>query len=65
LSAAVGELRKKVVAHLEKAPKLTIAEFKDMSGLGRKQAIVLLELFDREGTTRREGDDRLRGSRVS
>jgi selenocysteine-specific elongation factor len=64
-SGAVGELRAKVIAHLEKAPKLTIAEFKDMSGLGRKQAIVLLELFDREGTTRREGDDRLRGSRVS
>lgn len=40
---------------------MTIAEFKDLSGPGRKQAIVLLELFDREGTTRREGDDRLPG----
>jgi selenocysteine-specific elongation factor len=62
-SASVAELRARVIDHLAKAPKLTIAEFKDMSGLGRKQAIVLLELFDREGTTRREGDDRLRGSR--
>ena len=62
-SASVADLRAKVVAHLDKAPKLTIAEFKEMSGLGRKQVIVLLELFDREGTTRREGDDRLRGSR--
>jgi hypothetical protein len=34
-----------------------------MSGLGRKQAIVLLEQLDREGTTRREGDDRVRGAR--
>jgi selenocysteine-specific elongation factor len=64
-SASVGELRGRVVAHLDRSPKLTIAEFKEMSGLGRKQAIVLLELFDREGTTRREGDDRLRGSRAA
>jgi selenocysteine-specific elongation factor len=64
-TASVAELRAKVIAHLDRAPKLTIAEFKDLSGLGRKQAIVLLELFDREGTTRRDGDDRVRGSRQS
>ena len=58
---SVDELRGRVVAHLARAPKLTIAEFKEMSGLGRKQAIVLLEQLDREGTTRREGDDRVAG----
>ncbi|HVY45159.1 MAG TPA: SelB C-terminal domain-containing protein, partial [Minicystis sp.] len=58
--ASFEGLKAKVVAHLERAPKLTIAEFKDMSGLGRKQAIVLLEQLDREGVTRREGDDRLK-----
>ncbi len=48
--------------HLARAPKLTIAEIKDMTGLGRKQIIVLLEQFDREGTTRREGEgDRVKG----
>ena len=52
-----------MLAHLAKAPKLTIAEFKEMSGLGRKQAIVLLEQLDREGTTRRDGDDRVAGAR--
>ncbi len=62
-STSVGELRAKVIAHLDRAPKLTIAEFKEMSGLGRTQAIVLLEQLDREGTTRREGDDRTRGAR--
>ena len=41
----------------------TIADFKELSGLGRKQAIVLLEQFDREGITRREGDDRVFASR--
>jgi selenocysteine-specific elongation factor len=54
-------LRDKVLAHFAAAPRLTIAEFKELSGLGRKQAIVLLEQLDREGTTRREGDDRLPG----
>jgi selenocysteine-specific elongation factor len=61
--ASVEELRVKVVASLAQTPVLTIAAFKDLSGLGRKQAIVLLEHFDREGTTRREGDDRVAGAR--
>ena len=62
--ASVDDLRARVVAHLSRAGRLTIAEFKEMSGLGRKQAIVLLEQLDREGTTRREGDDRLPGATV-
>ncbi|MFT3768954.1 MAG: selenocysteine-specific translation elongation factor [Minicystis sp.] len=60
---SVEELRGKVLDHLARAPRMTIAEFKDLSGLGRKQAIVLLEHFDREGTTRREGDDWVAGLR--
>ncbi len=62
-SASVAELRARVVAELAASPRLTIAAFKDLSGLGRRQAIVLLEILDREGTTRRDGDDRLRGPR--
>jgi selenocysteine-specific elongation factor len=58
--AAVDDLRARIVAHFEKSPRLTIADFKTISGLGRKQAIPLLELFDREGVTRRDGDDRVR-----
>jgi selenocysteine-specific elongation factor len=58
---SVDGLRDKVLAHLAREPRLTIAAFKDLSGLGRKQAIVLLEQFDREGTTRRDGDDRVAG----
>jgi selenocysteine-specific elongation factor len=58
---AVDGLRAAVVAHLAAEPVLTIAAFKEMSGLGRKQAIPLLELFDREGTTIRKGDDRVAG----
>ena len=55
---AVDELRARIITHFEGEKRLTIAQFKEMSGLGRKQTIVLLELFDREGVTRREGDDR-------
>ncbi len=61
---AVDTLRDGVVSHLEGQPVLTIAAFKELSGLGRKQAIPLLELFDREGTTIRKGDDRVAGPRV-
>ncbi len=57
----VDELRAKITEHIKREGRLTIAAFKEMSGLGRKQVIVLLELFDREGVTRREGDDRLPG----
>ncbi len=59
--AAVDELRARVQAHLAATGRLTIADFKAMTGLGRRQSIPLLELFDREGVTRREGDDRLAG----
>ena len=33
-----------------------------LAGISRKQAIPLLEQLDREGTTRRQGDDRVRGA---
>jgi len=58
---AIKTLRQKVFDHFATNELLTIATFKEMSGLGRKQAIPLLELFDREGTSLRKGDDRLRG----
>jgi selenocysteine-specific elongation factor len=63
--AAYDALRAKVVEHLAKEKMLTIADFKAMSGLGRKQAIPLLEQLDREGVTRREGDDRMPGKTVT
>jgi selenocysteine-specific elongation factor len=62
---AVDELRVRVIAHLLEHKRLTIADFKTLSGLGRKQAIPLLEFFDREGVTRRAGDDRLPGPKAT
>jgi selenocysteine-specific elongation factor len=60
---SIDDLRDAVTGHLARESILTIAQFKEMSGLGRKQAIPLLELFDREGTSLRKGDDRVAGPR--
>jgi selenocysteine-specific elongation factor len=66
-AAAVADLTARVVDHLRRDERLTIQQFKTMTGLGRKQTIPLLELLDREGVTRRDrdGSDRLRGVRSS
>ncbi len=55
--ADIDALRLKVKEHLDKQGRMSIADFKDLSGLGRRQVIPLLEMFDREGVTRREADD--------
>ncbi|MDX1981260.1 MAG: selenocysteine-specific translation elongation factor [Bryobacteraceae bacterium] len=44
---------------LKKGEKFSVPEFKDWTGVSRKYAIPLLEYFDRERVTRREGDARL------
>ncbi len=59
----LDELRAKVIARLADGNKMSVVEFKEIAGVGRKQAIPLLEQLDREGTTRRTGDDRVLGSR--
>ena len=60
-AASVAELRARLGEHLAHNGKLTIQQFKAMTGLGRRQTIPLLEHFDREGLTRRQGDDRVPG----
>lgn len=60
-AVAVAALRARVIDYFQASPLLTIADFKELSGLGRKQAIALLEVFDRDGTCARKGDDRVPG----
>ena len=43
--------------HPERA--IDVATFKDLAGVSRKYAIPLLEFFDREHVTRRDGDRRV------
>jgi selenocysteine-specific elongation factor len=38
---------------------ITLARFRDLLGVGRRDAQLLLERFDRDGLTRREGDRRV------
>jgi selenocysteine-specific elongation factor len=62
--SVLDDLRLHVAAHFRNSDELTIAAFKDLAGVGRKQAIPLLEQLDREGTTRRVGDTRRAGARI-
>ena len=55
----VEDARGRAVAYLAAEKRLTVIEFKELAGLPRKQAILLLEHFDRVGLTRREGDARV------
>jgi selenocysteine-specific elongation factor len=55
----VDDAQRRLVDHFSGARRLTVIEFKQLSGLARKQAILLLEHFDRVGLTRRDGDARV------
>jgi selenocysteine-specific elongation factor len=58
---AVDGLKARITEHMLKTQRLTIADLKTISGLGRRQVIPLLEAFDRDGFTKRDGDDRVAG----
>ncbi len=61
-AASVRELEARVREHLGRHGELSIQDFKAMTGLGRKQAIPLLEHLDGARVTRRQGDVRVKGS---
>jgi selenocysteine-specific elongation factor len=59
--AALDDLSKRVREHGARQPdrSIDVAAFKDLAGISRKYAIPLLEYFDRQRVTRREGDRRI------
>jgi selenocysteine-specific elongation factor len=59
--AALDDLTKKLRAHADKTPDrvIGVGAFKDLAGISRKYAIPLLEYFDRQRITRREGENRV------
>ncbi len=57
--AALSELRRSVVAHKARSPKIDVGKFKELTGVSRKYAIPLLEYLDRERVTKRIGDERV------
>jgi selenocysteine-specific elongation factor len=57
--AAYDRARAALVAELERTEKITLARFRDLLGISRKPAQLLLERFDADGVTRRIGDERV------
>jgi hypothetical protein len=57
--AAYEHARSALVGELEAAGRITLARFRDLLGVGRKTAQLLLERFDADGLTRRVGDERV------
>lgn len=55
----IQELIQTVRAQKAISPTLDVARFKQLTGVTRKYAIPLLEYLDRQGVTRRVGNDRI------
>jgi selenocysteine-specific elongation factor len=59
-AGAMDVLRKTLAKRkTEHGARLSIATFKELTGGSRKYAIPLLEYLDRNGVTRRDGDERI------
>jgi selenocysteine-specific elongation factor len=57
--SAFEAARAALVAECEATGRITLARFRDLLGVGRKTAQLLLERFDADGLTRRVGDERV------
>ncbi len=60
-SLQIEEMKKKLKQYFAKSDKLSVVQFKDITGLTRKTAIPLLEYFDRKKITMRDSNERLKG----
>ena len=58
-TAGYDEARRLLVEECEAAGSITLARFRDLLGTSRKPAQLLLERFDSDGVTRRQGDERV------
>jgi selenocysteine-specific elongation factor len=56
---AYEHARRTLVEECETAGRIALARFRDLLGVGRKTAQLLLERFDADGLTRRVGDERV------
>jgi selenocysteine-specific elongation factor len=57
--AAYEEARQALVEECERAGTITLARFRDLLGISRRPAQLILERFDADGVTRRVGDKRV------
>jgi selenocysteine-specific elongation factor len=58
-SEAYEQARAALVGECERAGRITLARFRDLLGISRRPAQLLLERFDADGLTRRVGDERV------
>jgi selenocysteine-specific elongation factor len=56
---AYDEAKRVLIEECERAGKITLARFRDLLGISRRPAQLLLERFDADGITRRVGDERV------
>jgi selenocysteine-specific elongation factor len=56
---AYEQAKAALVAECTAAGKISLARFRDLLGVGRRTAQLLLERFDADGLTRRVGDERV------
>ena len=62
LAVGVGayeDAKRALVEECERPGKITLAGFRDLLGISRRPAQLLLERFDADGLTRRVGDERV------
>jgi selenocysteine-specific elongation factor len=57
--ADYARARETLIAECERAGHITLARFRDLLGISRRPAQLLLERFDADGLTRRVGDERI------
>lgn len=57
----IDEISGNLKQYFAKNDKLSVVQFKDITGLTRKSIIPLLEYFDRQNITIRDGNERLKG----
>ncbi|MER3487421.1 MAG: hypothetical protein C4307_01120, partial [Chloroflexota bacterium] len=56
---AYRHAREVLVKECQRAGSITLARYRDLLGVGRRAAQLLLERFDADGLTRRVGDERV------
>ncbi len=63
-NSVIKEIQKKLIQYLNEYNEISVSQFRDIFATSRKYALPLLEHFDQEKITRREGDVRLLGVRI-